>query len=222
MGVSMSSDVSPVDLGGPATVQLHRRTRMTMKSRNQQRQPLRLTLLLQPAPGVSRLGSLLGAEVSVPLLAIEDAKSDECYGAPDMISGALDQLGEHKELYMLCEYANGACQRAGGRINIPGEEFNYCSSHPSQVITVNLGDLMPCLDDYTMCRHNPFLEDFIWCMDDSRHTESISKELIEADVPQLHIFAERSTINAARSAASSAAAEVAGRDNQGFLQGCSL
>ena len=60
----------------------------------------------------------------MPLLAIEDAKSEEHYKAVDVISGALDQLGEqiqqhleaqqaewvhsteeHKDLYMLCEHA---------------------------------------------------------------------------------------------------------------------
>ena len=63
-----------------------------MKSKDQQRQPLRLTLLLQPC--ASRPGSLLGVEAPVPLLAIEEAKSDEHCKAADMISGALDQLGE--------------------------------------------------------------------------------------------------------------------------------
>ena len=39
--------------------------------------------------------------------------------------------------------------------------------------------------------HNPFVEDFIWSMDDSRHAESISKELTETDVPRLMLFADR-------------------------------
>ena len=76
---------------------------------------------------------------------------------------------------------------------------------------------MPYLDDYTMCRHDPFVEDFIWSMDDSRQTESISKELTEADVRQLYIFADWSTIEEAISAASSAAVEVAGRDSSGLF-----
>ena len=38
-------------------------------------------------------GTLLGAEVPSGLLAIEDAKPDDCYQASDQIRGALDQLG---------------------------------------------------------------------------------------------------------------------------------
>ena len=162
-------------------------------------------------------------------MAIEDAKSDEYYKAADRIVVHLIKLGEqhleaqqaewvhsteeYKDLYMLREYANKACQRTGAHTSIPGEEFNHHFSHPNQSTTVNLADLMPYLDDYIICRHHPFVEDFIWSMDDSRHTESISKELTEADVSQLHIFADRATINAARSAASNAAAEVAKRDS---------
>ena len=41
-----------------------------------------------------RPGLLLGAEVPVPLLAIEDAKSEDYYRASDQIRGALDTLGE--------------------------------------------------------------------------------------------------------------------------------
>ena len=51
-------------------------------------------ILATTSSSVSRPASLLGAEVPAPLLAIEDAKSAEYYKAADMISGALDQLGE--------------------------------------------------------------------------------------------------------------------------------
>ena len=152
-----------------------------------------------------------GACAIIRLLAIQ-AKSDECYKAADVISSALDQLGaqlqqhleaqqaewahsteEHKDLYTLREYANKACQRTSGRINIPREEFNYRSSHPNQVITVSLGDPMSYLADYTM------REDFMWSMEDSKPKEPMSKELTEADVPQFRILADHSTIKASAS-----------------------
>ena len=98
------------------------------------------------------------------------------------------------------------------------EDFNHQFAHPNQPMTVNLPDLMPYLDEYVMCRHDPFMEDLIWSLDGGKHTEFISKKLTEADVPQLCIFADRATISAVRSAASSAAAEFAGRESQG----CSL
>ena len=164
----------------------------------------------------SRPGLLLGAEVPVPLLANEDAKSEEYHRTAGTVSDALElqqSLGaqqselahsteEYKDLWMLCEYASKACERTGGRISKPGEEFNYHASHPNQTMMVNLHDLMPYLDDYTMGRHDPFVEDFIWSMDDSRHMESICKELAEANAPLLHIFADRSSIQPARSASS--------------------
>ena len=56
------------------------------------------------------------------------------------------------------------------------------------------------------------MEDFVWSMDDNRHTESIAKELTATELPRLMLFAERETILAAR-ASSSGAAEVAKRDS---------
>ena len=89
-----------------------------------------------------------------------------------------------------------------------GDEFDHHMAHPNQVIKVHLGDLIP----YAMHKHDPFVEDFIWFMDDNRHAEPISKELTQTDVPRL-IFAERETILAARASSSSGATEVAGRDS---------
>ena len=68
------------------------------------------------------------------------------------------------------------------------------------------------LDDYVMNMRDPFVEDFVWSMDDSRHTGSISKELTETDVPRLKLFADRGIIQALRASSSSGAAEVAGHD----------
>ena len=41
-----------------------------------------------------------------------------------------------------------------------------------------------------MNTRDPFVEDFVWSMNDSRHTESASKELTETDVPRLMLYAE--------------------------------
>ena len=71
---------------------------------------------------------------------------------------------------------------------------------------------MPCLDDYIMNAHDPLVEDFIWSMDDSRHTELKSKDLTETDVPRLLLFADQNVIQAVRTSSSCAAAEVAGCD----------
>ena len=120
------------------------------------RQPLRQPLL-HPAPTAPRPGQLLGAEVPVPLLAIEDAKSEEYYRASDQIRGAGVQLGEqiqhhnmeeqqaewvhsteeYTNLSMSCEYATKACQRTGARVNMDGGEFNQHMDHPSAQFKVN-------------------------------------------------------------------------------------
>ena len=93
-----------------------------------------------------------------------------------------------------------------------GGEFNYHMKHPNETIKVNLGGFMPYLDDYVVKMHDPFVEDFVWSMDDSRNAESVSKELTETDVPRLMLFAERDVIQALRASSSSGAAEAAGRD----------
>ena len=75
-----------------------------------------------------------------------------------------------------------------------GGEFNRDHmDHPSSKFKVNLTDLVPYLDDYAMNRHDPFVEDFVWSMDDNRHAESISKELTETDTPRVMLFAEGET-----------------------------
>ena len=57
---------------------------------------------------------------------------------------------------------------------------------------------MPNLDDYIMNTCDPFVEDFVWPMDDSRHTESVSKELTEIDILRLLLFADRDVMQALR------------------------
>ena len=82
--------------------------------------------------------------------------------------------------------------------------------------TVVIHDLLPDLDDYIMNAHDPFVEAFIWSMDDNRHTESKSRELTEGDVPkELLVFTDRDVINTVRTTGASSAAEVAGRDPSG-------
>ena len=93
-----------------------------------------------------------------------------------------------------------------------GGEFNHHTQHPNETIKVNLGGVMPYLGDYVVNMRDPFAEDFVWSMDDSRHTESVSKELMETDVPSLLLFADKNIIQAVRASSSSGAAEVAGRD----------
>ena len=66
---------------------------------------------------------------------------------------------------------------------------------------------MPYSDDYIMSAHDPFVEDFDWSVDDSRHTESVSKELTETDVPRLLLFADKDVIQAMRASSSSGPAE---------------
>ena len=133
--------------------------------------------LATTSSGASRPGSLLGAEVPVPLLAIEDAKSDEYHKAADMISGALDQLGEQLQQHLEAQQAEWvhSTEEPSSKIctccvSMPTWRVNGVSANrwpyqhsrrksstialhiPNQVITVNLGDLMPYLDDYAMCR----------------------------------------------------------------------
>ena len=66
-----------------------------------------------------------------------------------------------------------------------------------------------------MSAHDPFVEDFVWSMDDNRHTESKSRELTEGDVPELLLFADREVINTVRTTAAGSVAQVAGRDPSG-------
>ena len=76
MGDSMSSDVSPMDLDGLDT------SAMQADVDDQVGHSC-----YPPALASSRPGLLLGVEVPVPLLAIEDAKSEEYYKTAGVISG---------------------------------------------------------------------------------------------------------------------------------------
>ena len=67
-------------------------------------------------------------------------------------------------------------------------EFGPEHPHTKSYTKVSLPGLLPYLDDYIMGDHDPFVEDFHWSMDDNRHTESKSPELIEGDVPRLLLF----------------------------------
>ena len=179
----------------------------------------------------------MGAEAPPGLLAIEDAKPDEYYQASDQIREALHDLPEQLQqseesqladwihstdeyptnLWMDCEYAKKACERTSARINMDVQTFKHHADHPHAQHYVNkvvIHDLMPMpyLDDYTMTAHDPFVEDFIWSMDDNRHTESKSKGLTEVDVPRLLLFADRRFIQTVRTTSASSAVEVAGRD----------
>ena len=71
--------------------------------------------------------------------------------------------------------------------------LEFGREHPrAQAYTkVALPGLVPYPDDYIMGAHDPFVEDFHWSMDDNTHTESKSPELIEGDVPNLLLFAQR-------------------------------
>ena len=183
--------------------------------------------------------TLLGAEAPPGFLAIEDIKPDEYYQASDQARKALqdppEQLQQSEEsqlanwvrttenypdnLWMDCEHAKKACTRTGcARINFDIQPFEFGPQHPHATgyrNTVVIHDLLPYLDGYIMSAHDPFVEDFIWSMDDNRHTESKSKELTEGDVPKLLLFADRDVINTVRTTGASSAAEVAGRDPSG-------
>ena len=106
-----------MDLDGPAIQE--------EKDDNEGQEPAeaaaQVDTLATTSSGASRPGSLLGAEVPVPLLAIEYAKSEEYYKAADMSSGVLDRLREQlqqhlealraewvhsKDLYMLCRHTS--------------------------------------------------------------------------------------------------------------------
>ena len=103
---------------------------------------------------------------------------------------------------MSCEYATKGCQRTGARVNMDGGELlNHHMDHPSAQFQIHFTDLTPYLGDYAVHKHDPFVE--AQSMDDNRHTESISKELTETDVPQLMHFAARETIQAMRASSSS-------------------
>ena len=92
------------------------------------------------------------------------------------------------------------------------EDFRHRAGHRQAQHRVVIHDLMPYPDDYIMNAHDPFVEDFIWSMDDNRHTESKPKELSELDVPGLLLFADQHVIQTVRTTSASSAAEVAGRD----------
>ena len=116
---------------------------------------------------------------------------------------------------MDCKYAKKACEKTGSRVNLDVQPFEFGTDHPHALGYRNkvvLHDLMLYLDGYIMNAHDPFVEDFIWSMDDNRHTESKSKELTEGDVPKLLLFADRDVINTVRTTTASSAAAVAGRD----------
>ena len=91
-------------------------------------------------------------------------------------------------------------------------EFKFHAGHRQGQHHIVIHDLMPYLDDYIMNAHDPFVEDFVWRMDDNRHTESKSKELTEADAPRLLLFADQYVIQTVRTTSASSAAEVARRD----------
>ena len=120
-------------------------------------------------------------------------------------------------LWVDCEYARKACARTGARINFEIRSFELGPSHPHAkgYNTVVIHDLLPYLDDYIMNAHDPFVEDFVWSMDDNRHTEPKSRELLEGDVPDLLLFADKEVINTVRTMAASSVAQVAGRDPSG-------
>ena len=61
---------------------------------------------------------------------------------------------------------------------------------------------MPYLDDYIMNAHDPFVEDFVWSVDDNP----------EMDVPRLLLFADQHVTQTVRATPASSAAEVAGHD----------
>ena len=79
-------------------------------------------------------------------------------------------------LWMDCEYAKKACERTGDRVNLDVQAFRFGDEHPhaQRHTKVVIHDLMLYLDDYIMIAHDLFVEDFIWSMDDNRHTESKS------------------------------------------------
>ena len=158
---------------------------------------------------------------------------DGYYQASDKIREALQDLPEQLQqnedsqpanwdhstddypdnLWMDFECAKKACVRTGARVNLDVRPFEFGTDHPHALGYRNkvvLRDLMPYLDDYIMNAHDPFIEDFIWPMDDNRHTESKSKELTEGDVPKLLLFADRDVINTGRTTTARSAAEVAG------------
>ena len=92
-----------------------------------------------------------------------------------------------EDLWLSCEYSLKAHERTGARTGVDLYDFNHRLSHKHEIEKVVLHDLMPYLDDY-MNAHDRFVEDFIWSMDESRHTKSTSKELPETDVPRLLLF----------------------------------
>ena len=94
-------------------------------------------------------------------------------------------------------------------------EFGPDRPHAKHWNKVALPGLLPYLDDYIMNAHDPFVEDFVWSMDDNRHTESTSRELTDGDVPDLLLFAEREVINQVRTTAAGSVGQVAGRDPRG-------
>ena len=85
------------------------------------------------------------------------------------------------------------CTRTGARIDFDIHLLDLGPQHPharGYRNTVVIHDLLPYLDDYIMNAHDPFIEDFIWSMDDNRHTESKSREISEGDVPKLLLLAD--------------------------------
>ena len=84
-------------------------------------------------------------------------------------------------------------------------EFKFRANHRHEQNQVVIHDLMPYLDDYIVNAHDPFVEDFVWSMDDNRHTDSKHKELMEFDVPRLRLVADKHVIQAVWSSSASLA-----------------
>ena len=239
MGDTISSDVSMVDAESPREGDGQGHDAATLDDTAATAQSggsLETAGLSSSSASAPR--TILGAEAPPGLLAIEDIKPDEYYQASDQIRTALQNLPEQiqqreetqlanwvhttevyrSSLWTDYEYARKACDRTGARVHFVINPLEFGPEHPhaKDYTRVALPGLLPYLDDYIMGDHDPFVEDFHWSMDDNRHTESKSPELIEGDVPKLLLlFADRDVIRRVRTQAAGSAEQATGRDTRG-------
>ena len=68
--------------------------------------------------------------------------------------------------------------------------WTFRFSPQNQMDPVILSRLLPYLDNWNMSCFDPYVSDLVWSMDDSRHGESISKDLSEDHMDQLQLFAD--------------------------------
>ena len=189
-------------------------------------------------------GTIPAAEVPTTFLSLTSAPEFDYDNKANLINSAVSSLGEQLQqkqddeialwihateqddhLFQQHEFAQKACEQTGGEIRMTGFRFDNSSVHPQSTMDpVILSQLLSYLDDWNMSGYGPYVSDFIWSMDDSRHAEPISK-----DLPRIKLINFNCLLTPMRyqhrwrtsASASLAVAELTGRDptiNENFCE----